>query len=98
MPQDVWISTPTRHLQPRRARGGVARPSTTTRRLLTDITREYASFDKSRLAVDELGDAISPSDALDAFQAALVDVDRSLGLSVAAIYTAMGYTSRLYDV
>jgi prefoldin subunit 5 len=69
-----------------------------TRRQLSDIKHEYERLDESRLAVDELGDATNPADALEASRAALVDVDRSLGLSVDAIYTAMQHTSRLYEV
>jgi hypothetical protein len=70
---------------------------TTARRKLVEVRQDYARLDASTLAVDELGDAIQPADALSAARDALADVDRALGLSVDAIYAAMRHTSRLYE-
>jgi hypothetical protein len=67
------------------------------RRKLIEVRQEYSRLDASTLAVDELGDPIEPADALSAAHEALVDVERALGLSVDAIYTAMRHTSRLYQ-
>lgn len=70
---------------------------TSARRALADLKHEYARLDASALAVDELGEPITPAAALTAAREALADVDRSLGLSTDAVYVAMGYTSRLYE-
>jgi hypothetical protein len=62
---------------------------TSARRKLVEVRQEYSRLDASTLAVDEPGDPIEPADALSAACDALADVDRALGLSVDAIYTAM---------
>jgi hypothetical protein len=66
------------------------------RRSLATIKSEYARLDAATLAVDELGDKRHPAEVLAAAREGLADIDKALGLSADAIYSAMRHTSRLY--
>ncbi|NKR28881.1 hypothetical protein GS966_27635 [Rhodococcus hoagii] len=65
------------------------------RRTVTEISRDYAELDAIELAVDELGDALTPADALGRTRAGLADVLRTLDAADDAFDGTMASSSRL---
>ena len=65
------------------------------RRTVAEISREYAELDARELAVDTIGDALSPADALGRTLAGLDDVARTLDAVDDAFDSALSPASRL---
>ncbi|MET3642780.1 hypothetical protein ABIC73_004383 [Prescottella equi] len=65
------------------------------RRTVVEISREYADLDATELAVDTLGDALSPADALGRTRAGLEDIVRALDAVDDAFDAALSPSSRL---
>ena len=65
------------------------------RRRLTDIQREFAALDVTRLDVDDLGEPATAAAEVQAAREGLRDVDRVLAMAPDAIYAVMRHTSRL---
>lgn len=65
------------------------------RRTVVEICREYADLDDTELAVDTLGDVLSPADALGRTRAGLDHVTRTLDAVDDAFNSALSPSSRL---
>nr|NKW56701.1 hypothetical protein [Prescottella equi] len=65
------------------------------RRTVVEISREYADLDATELAVDTLGEAFCPADALGRTRAGLADVARTLDAVDDAFDSALSPSSRL---
>ncbi|WJJ14510.1 hypothetical protein P9990_25285 (plasmid) [Prescottella equi] len=62
---------------------------------VTAISRDYAELDATELAVDELGAALTPADALGRTRAGLADILRTLDAAGDAFDGVMATSSRL---
>lgn len=65
------------------------------RRTITDVSRDYADLDATELAVDTLGDALTPAEALGRTRAGLAEIMRTLDAADDAFDSAMATSSRL---
>lgn len=66
------------------------------RRLVVELSREYAVLDADGLGVDDLGVALSPADALAGVRESLAGVDRALAAADDAFDPALAASSRLF--
>lgn len=65
------------------------------KRTITDLTREYADLDATELAVDDLGNELTPSEALTQTLAGLTSIAQALDNTDDAFDTTMQTASRL---
>lgn len=66
------------------------------RRLVVELSREYAVLDADGLGVDDLGEPLSPADALAGVREGLSEVDRALSAADDAFDPALAASSRLF--
>lgn len=65
------------------------------KRTITDLSREYADLDATELAVDDLGSALTPSEALTQTLAGLASIAHALDTTDDVFDATMGTASRL---